>query len=42
LSNEGGKAKQLDGDYMRDEKEQAPEIIDLLKIFERKTSIPGS
>jgi len=30
---EGGKAKQLDGDYLRDEKEQAREIIDLLKIF---------
>jgi hypothetical protein len=30
---EGGKAKQLDGAYMRDEQEQAREIIDLLNIF---------
>jgi hypothetical protein len=30
---EGGKAKKLNGDYVRDEKEQAREIIDLLKIF---------
>ena len=31
--DEGGKAKQLDGDYIRDEKEQAREIIDVLNIF---------
>jgi len=30
---ERGKAKQLDGDYTRDEKEQTREIIDLLNIF---------
>jgi hypothetical protein len=30
---EGGKAKQLDSAYMRDEQEQAREIIDLLNIF---------
>ena len=31
--DEGGKAIRLDGDYIRDEQEQAREIIDLLSIF---------
>jgi hypothetical protein len=30
---EGGKPKHLDGDYIRDEKEQAREIVSLLNIF---------
>ncbi len=30
---EAGKAKQLDGEYVRDEDEQAGEIIDVLEIF---------
>jgi hypothetical protein len=30
---EGGREKQLDGDYVRDEHEQAREIVDLLNIF---------